>query len=196
MIPGPSHHILQRAWRTFALLSVFSMTTPPNAFAAPASATPPASSDLPSTNGARRAPGPAGSLIMVEETRGLPIVSVLVAARTGSASDGPGKEGLANFAAELARRGAGGRGRAAIDDALDALGASLEVDIEPDSIRFAGQVLVRNLDPFLDILASILLAPDFNEAELVRTRDELLEAGFPVVLCPDHASRELERRCQ
>jgi zinc protease len=123
---------------------------------------------------ARRGEGPAGSLLIVEETKALPIVALVVAARTGSASDPSGKEGLAALTAELARRGAGGRPRAAIDDALDALGASLDVDVEPDSVRLHGQVLVRNLDQFLDILADILLAPDFSEVELVRTRDELL----------------------
>jgi zinc protease len=127
-----------------------------------------------SVTGARRAPGPAGSLLIVEETKALPIVAVVIAARTGSASDPHGKEGLATLATELARRGAGGRPRAAIDDALDAVGASLDVDVEPDSVRLAGQVLVRNLDPFLDIVADILQAPDFSEVELARTRDELL----------------------
>jgi zinc protease len=132
---------------------------------------PVASADSPP---ARRAVGPAGSLLIVEETKVLPIVAVVVAVRTGSASDPAGKEGLGALTAELARRGAGGRPRAAIDDALDALGASLDVDVEPDSVRLHGQVLVRNLDPFLDILADILLAPDFSEVELARTRDELL----------------------
>ena len=135
---------------------------------------PPTSPSPPAAPGARRAPGPAGSLLMVEETKGLPIVSLIIAARTGSASDPNGKEGLASLATELARRGAGGRPRAAIDDALDALGASLDVDVEPDSVRLAGQVLLRNLDPFLDILADVLLSPDFSEVELARTRDELL----------------------
>jgi zinc protease len=133
-----------------------------------------AATAAPATSGARRGPGPAGSLLIVEEARALPIVSLIIAARTGSASDPKGKEGLATLATELARRGAGGRPRAAIDDALDGLGASLEVDVDTDSVRLHGQVLARNLDPFLDLVADILLVPDFSEVELVRTRDELL----------------------
>jgi zinc protease len=149
------------------------------AFALCATMIPPVSSPAEAASstpvsGARRAPGPAGSLLIVEETKALPIVALVIAARTGAASDPAGKEGLAALATELARRGAGGRPRAAIDDALDALGASLEVDVESDSVRLAGQVLVRNLDPFLDIVADILQAPDFSEVELARTRDELL----------------------
>jgi len=121
-----------------------------------------------------RGPGPAGSLLIVDPAPALPLVWITVAARTGSGSDARGREGLAYFAAELARRGAAGRSRAALDDAFDALGASLSVDVDPDSVRFTGQVLARNLDPFLDLLADILLRPDFDLVELGRTRKELL----------------------
>jgi zinc protease len=121
-----------------------------------------------------RGPGPAGSLLMVDTAPALPLVWVTVAARTGSAADPRTREGLAYFTAELARRGAAGRSRAALDDALDALGASLSVEVDPDSVRFTGQVLARNLDPFLDLLADVVLRPDFDPGELGRTRKELL----------------------
>jgi zinc protease len=124
--------------------------------------------------GSGRAAGPAGSLVMVDEALALPLVWVTLAARSGSASDPRGKEGLAYLAAELARRGAAGRSRAALDDALDALGASLAVDVDQDSIRFSGQVLARNLDPFLDLLADVVLRPDFSAEELGRTRKEIV----------------------
>ena len=119
-------------------------------------------------------PGPAGSLVMVDEARALPLVWVTLAARNGSASDPKGKEGLTYLTAELARRGAAGRPRAALDDALDGLGASLSVDVEPDSVRFVGHVLARNLDPFLDLLADVVLRPDFAPDELGRTRKEII----------------------
>ena len=124
--------------------------------------------------GAQRAAGPAGSVMIVEETPGLPLVTLVLAARTGSAVDPKGKEGLAQLGADLARRGAAGRPRAAIEDELDGLGASLHAEVDPDSIRLYGQVLVRNLDPFLDLLADIVLRPDFPEDELDRTRRELI----------------------
>lgn len=128
----------------------------------------------PAQAGAERGAGPAGSLIIVEPAPALPLVWVTVAARTGSAADPKGKEGLATFAAELARRGAGGQPRAAIDDALDGLGATLAVDVDQDSVRLTGQVLGRHLDAFLDLLADIVLRPDFSPEELGRTRKELV----------------------
>lgn len=124
--------------------------------------------------GARQGTGPAGARVLVDQAPALPLVWVTVAARTGSADDPKGKEGLATFAAELARRGAGGRPRAALDDALDGLGATLAVDVDQDSVRLAGQVLVRHLDAFLNLLAHVVLRPDFPADELERTRKELV----------------------
>jgi zinc protease len=120
----------------------------------------------------RRA-GPAGSLLIVESNHSVPLVHVVVAARGGSAADPRHREGLTNLAAEMARRGAGGRSREELDAALDQLGATLEVHTEPDSTRFEGQVLSRNLDAFLGILGDILARPAFAPAELARSAREL-----------------------
>jgi zinc protease len=120
-----------------------------------------------------RRPGPSGSLLIVESNHTLPIVRVVVAARAGSASDPRHREGLTNLAAEMARRGAGGRSREELDTALDALGATLEVHTEPDSTRFEGEVLTRNLDAFLSILGDVLVRPAFAAAEVARTKREL-----------------------
>ena len=123
---------------------------------------------------AGRSQGPAGSLLLVEENHAVPLVHVVVAARTGSAADPRDKDGLANLAGELARRGAAKKSRAEIDTALDALGADLEVRTDPDSLRFEGQVLAKNLPAFLAILADIVQKPDFTADELARTKREIL----------------------
>lgn len=140
----------------------------------PAPPTPAAASPTPSAPPAMRLDGPAGSLLIVETNTSIPLVHVVVAARTGASSDPRRREGLMNFATELARRGAGKRAREELDAALDALGANLEVRTEADSVRFEGEVLSRNLDPFLALLADILIRPQFSKAEHARTRRELL----------------------
>jgi zinc protease len=140
----------------------------------------------PATAAARRGPGPSGSLVIVDETPGLPLVTVVLAARSGSATDPRGKEGLTNLAGELARHGAAGRTREALDEELDALGANLDVEVEPDSIRLVGQVLARNLDAFLAVLADVVLRPDFTAPELQRTRREIL-AHIDEARNDDHA---------
>jgi zinc protease len=124
--------------------------------------------------GAARAPGPAGSTIIVDESHAVPLIHVELAARTGSAGDPRGEEGLINLAAELARRGAAGKSRQALDEALDALGGRIDVLVDPDSVRLTGYVLARNLDAYLDLLADMVLRPDFKAAEFTRTRREIL----------------------
>jgi zinc protease len=133
--------------------------------AATIAATPPA--------GATRRAGPGGSTLIVEATRTVPLVRLVVASRSGSAADPRHREGLTNLAAEWARRGAGGRSRQATDAALDALGATLEVKTEPDSTRFEAEVLARNLEPLLALLADVIVRPTFAAAEFARTRNEV-----------------------
>ena len=123
----------------------------------------------------RRA-GPAGSLVMVEPSHVLPLVDVVVALRSGSAWDPRYKDGTANFAAIAARHGAAGHGRVELDARLAALGATLEVRTDADTVRFEGEVLGRNLDSYLSLVADILLRPDFTPTELARTRREILAA--------------------
>ncbi|HSS37556.1 MAG TPA: pitrilysin family protein [Polyangia bacterium] len=124
--------------------------------------------------GAIRRAGPAGSVLIFEEDRSVPIVHVIVASRAGSGADPRHREGLTNLAAEWARHGAGGRTRAQLDEALDALGATLDVRTEPDSTRFEGEVLARNLDAYLALVGDILIRPTFAPAEFARTRQEVL----------------------
>jgi len=122
------------------------------------------------TPGAIRRPGPAGSVLIVESNPTIPLVHVVVASRSGSASDPRHREGMTNLAAEWARRGAGGKSREELDAALDALGATLEVSTLPDSTRLEGEVLSRNLDGFLALLSDVIVRPTFSTAELDRTR--------------------------
>ena len=111
--------------------------------------------------------------MIVEDDHSVPIVHVIVASRSGSAADPRHREGLTNLAAEWARRGAGGRSRAALDEAFDALGGTLDVHIEQDMTRFEGEVLARNLDAYLALVADILIRPTFDPAEFARTRQEI-----------------------
>jgi predicted Zn-dependent peptidase len=121
-----------------------------------------------------RSKGPGGSLLIVESNRTIPLVHLVVASRSGSATDPRHREGLTNLAAEMALRGAGGKTREELDAAFDALGATLDVETQPDETRFEGDVLARNLDAYLALVSDVLLRPTFAPAELARTKRELV----------------------
>lgn len=127
-----------------------------------------------SSPGVERHPGPAASLVLVETNRALPLVHVIIALRSGSGWDPHKKEGLGHLAAATARRGAAGQSRAQLDGRLDALGANLDVVVDPDSTRLEGDVLAPHLDELLAIAADVLLRPDFTPAEVTRTRRDVL----------------------
>src|SRR5206468_3594012 len=67
-----------------------------------------------------------------------------------------------------------GKTRQVLDEALDALGARIDVLVDQDSTRLSGHVLARNLEAFLALLADIVLRPEFKAAEFTRTRREIL----------------------
>jgi zinc protease len=166
-----------------ALLSAATlMTTTATTAACAAQPSPPPSATPPVV----RRPGPAGAQLIIESNNTLPLVHVVVASRSGSAADPRHREGLTNLAAEWARHGAGGKSREQLDAAFDALGATLEVETLPDSTRFEGEVLARNLDAYLALLADVIVRPSFTAAELQRTRREII-AGIDETRNDDRA---------
>jgi zinc protease len=122
--------------------------------------------------------GPRGSTVFVENSDDTPLVWFDVAIRGGAAADPIGTEGIHRHAALLARRGAGRRDRAALDEALDALGAALDVSVGRDTITLSGLCLDRNLDQVIDLAADVLAAPrcdDVEHARLQRETPQLLD---------------------
>ena len=110
-------------------------------------------------------PGPRGSRLVVDRASDIPLVWFTVAIPGGSAGDPDDSEGFTHHMASLARRGAGGRDRQALDQELDQLGASLDVMVDRDAVRISGMCLRRNLDPVIDLAADILARPEMAEDE-------------------------------
>lgn len=113
-----------------------------------------------------------GARLVVAPSNDAPLVWIDVAIVGGAATDPEGREGLHRHAALLARRGAGARDRAAFDDALDGLGAAIEVSIGRDAVTVSALCLTRNLDAVVGLLADVLAAPRWSEDEHQRLRRE------------------------
>ena len=107
-------------------------------------------------------------MILFEEGHDLPVVRVQATVRAGSGADPSGRDGVARMAGEMLRRGAGGRSRADLDCALDALGSDLGASVDAESVTLVGHTLTRNVVPFLEIFEAVLLHPDFPDPEEVR----------------------------
>lgn len=141
-----------------------------------------------------------GAVLLVEESHALPLVSIVVALRSGSAFDPVGKEGLARITGRMLRRGCAGMKAHAIEDAIDRLGGELSIDLSASSLQVHAQVIGRNLEPFIELVGRLLGTPDFPADELARlkreTAAEIVEARdndralaqhfFRKSLFPDH----------
>jgi zinc protease len=117
-------------------------------------------------------------LVIVEASPDTPLVWFDVAIRGGACADPLGVEGLHRHAAILARRGAGRRDRAELDETLDGLGAAVEVGVSRDAMSVSGLSLSRHLDQVIDVAADILAEPRFAEdehARLLRETPQVLD---------------------
>ena len=113
-----------------------------------------------------------GGLALLEASHDVPLVSIVVALRCGSAADPAGKAGLARIALRMLRRGCEGLSSEQIDFRIDALGAEMAVDTSPSTVAIHAQVIARNLDAFVDLVARMLSTSTFPEGELDRLKRE------------------------
>jgi zinc protease len=116
----------------------------------------------------------------VEESAALPFVSIAVAIRSGASTDPVGKEGLTRVMVRMLRRGCRGLLSHEIEEKIDALGAEFSADVSPSVITLHADVISRSLDALVDLLATMMAEPTFDEVELGRllreTQGEIVEA--------------------
>lgn len=139
-------------------------------------------------------------MIIVEPSHDTPLVWFEIAIRGGASADPLGQEGLHRHAALLARRGAGSRIRAELDETLDSLGAAIEPSVSRDAVTLSGITLSRHLDAVIGLAADVLAAPRFDEdehARLLRETPQVLDEvrdddnalalrWFEWTCCPGH----------
>jgi zinc protease len=121
-----------------------------------------------------------GVQVYVEENEALPFVSIAVAIRSGASSDPVGKEGLTRVLVRMLRRGCRGLRSHEIEEKIDSLGAEFSADVSPSVITLHADVISRSLDALVDLLATMMAEPTFDEVELGRllreTQGEIVEA--------------------
>lgn len=117
----------------------------------------------------------SGMKVAVAEVSRLPIVAVqLVLPFAGSAYDPEGKSGLAAFVAGLMQEGAGGKDSRRFAEAVESLGASLQVQATPDAMVATVFTVKENLDKAMGLLADMIREPAMPASELPRLQQEVL----------------------
>lgn len=115
-----------------------------------------------------------GLPVWIVEQHEVPVVRVLLVARAGGDTDPAGKFGVASMMASMMEEGAGDRDALALADAVDFLGASLDVRSGLDDSAVSLGVPVARLAQALPLMADVALRPAFAPAELERLRQQAL----------------------
>lgn len=115
-----------------------------------------------------------GLVVVAIENHELPTLSMTLVVRSGSAFDPKGKEGLADFAAGLLRRGTKTRSATQVAEEIDFVGGSLGASADRDAIRAYSGVLTKHLDIGLGLLADIVLNPAFDTSEIDRLKNQVM----------------------
>ncbi|MEX2270573.1 MAG: pitrilysin family protein [Vicinamibacterales bacterium] len=114
----------------------------------------------------------AGGLeVRTAHRRGLPIASVILVVRAGTARDPADRHGLTSLTAGLMDEGAGSLNAIALHEAFARLGTHLETDVGADCTTFGFTVVERHFEAALALLGTIVGAPRFERADFTRERE-------------------------
>lgn len=117
---------------------------------------------------------PNGLRVVVAPLPRLPLVTVLAVVDAGAAGDARGGEGMAMLAAAALAEGTVDRDGPALADAFERLGAALDCGADWDEATVRLTVTPSRLADAMSLLAEVLMAPRFAEADVERLKAERL----------------------
>ncbi|MBN2715139.1 MAG: insulinase family protein [Deltaproteobacteria bacterium] len=116
---------------------------------------------------------PSGLTVMVVRRPALPLVSMTLALKTGSAAESAASEyGLADLTFEMMMEGAGNRDGVALAEEFADLGTQMVVRTSEDGAAFKAVLLKKYLGAGMDLLSEILTRPTFKKSDFVRKQKE------------------------
>ncbi len=117
---------------------------------------------------------PNGLRVLVVEHNELPVVTALLAVRTGAEADPADRSGLATLVADLLDEGTATRNALQIAEQASLLGASLSSSAGWDASTISLRGNTATLDSALALMAEVVLRPSFPAEELERLRADRL----------------------
>ncbi|OFZ54282.1 MAG: hypothetical protein A2428_06805 [Bdellovibrionales bacterium RIFOXYC1_FULL_54_43] len=105
----------------------------------------------------------------------LPIVDLALFVKSGAVDDLSGKSGTSELLVNLLDRGAGGMNAQQLARAVESLGASRYAATDEETISVGMHGLAPDAPALLELLAKMVMKPDFPEAETRRAHGRLLQ---------------------
>ncbi|MGD2159117.1 MAG: pitrilysin family protein [Anaerolineales bacterium] len=131
-------------------------------------------SSLPGPDDVKREQLPNGITVLARANFNSPSVVISGYLNAGSLFDSDEKLGLAQFTAAALMRGTEQRSFQEIYEAVESVGAGLNVRGGTHTTGFSGKALTEDLDMLLDLLAEVLRYPIFPAKQIARLRAQLL----------------------
>jgi zinc protease len=115
-----------------------------------------------------------GLTVLLNERPGLPIVAADVVVRAGSGANPADRPGLASLTASMLQQGTATRNALQIADRAADLGTAVHTGASTDLSSASIGSLTRNFADAVDLLADVVLHPNFPAAEIERQRAQRL----------------------
>ena len=132
-----------------------------------------------------------GIVVVSEQMPHVRSVSFGVFLREGSRHESPDVNGMFHFIEHTLFKGTRRRTAVQIADESDALGGYLDAFTSRDSVGFTNKVLDEHLPQAFELIADLVTAPIFDEVELDKERNVILEEIKMVEDTPDDLVYEL-----
>jgi zinc protease len=117
---------------------------------------------------------PAGIKLWLVRSHQIPMVSAEIAVRGGSAFDPENMPGLASFTASMLDEGAGSLPATAFQNALEDIGARLNINIDKTEISLNLDTLTEHREEAFRLLGMAATKPRFDAADVERVRAAIL----------------------
>ncbi|WP_224248552.1 M16 family metallopeptidase [Hyalangium gracile] len=114
-----------------------------------------------------------GTRLILAEKHEVPLISFSAWLRGGALGEPQGKEGLASLTGQLLLKGAGKRDARQFAEAVDGVGAQLDVSPDREALRVEGQFMSRDQALMVELLSDLLMRPRFEAGELEKLRERL-----------------------
>ncbi|MDH5674107.1 MAG: insulinase family protein [Myxococcales bacterium] len=116
----------------------------------------------------------AGSLVLTEHNRALPVVGLGLSLRAGALLDPEGKEGMTRLFARALRMGPRGTRSLSFEQSLERIGAQLSLSVSQSYAHIGALVVAKNFEPLLELLSALLTQPAFRAADVAQVRREAI----------------------
>ena len=108
------------------------------------------------------------------EQNEIPTVNFSLVIEGGHLMDDKDKNGVANLMTDIMMEGTQNKTPEELEEAIDLLGASINMYTTNESIVIRGNTLTRNFDKTMDLVEEILLEPRWDEEELGRIKTKTI----------------------